>query len=152
MTSHNCVTSLVKVYFNGTWSQQTSPPISLHDPSRNDLKNKFDILQKFLNVINNKILTSVWALHTLNAGGDMLFQCFFFRKARQSKKIDAKFSKNMDFFNLYQNAGWRFYLQKTLKMGAVWTQKLVKLSPKTNLDISPESRARPRATQQGCAK
>ena len=46
------------------------------------------------------ISTSVWVLHTLNTGLNMLFQCFLCKKAekgRKSIKFAAKFSKKTFF-------------------------------------------------------
>ena len=57
------------------------------------------------------VLTSVWVLHTLKAGQNILFPCICRKKAergRKSMKIEAEFSKK----TCFSNAGREFYSQK----------------------------------------
>ena len=65
------------------------------------------------------ILTSVWVLHTPNAGLDMFFNFLnaeSLKKLRKSKKFAEKFSKKM---GLHQNTGWRFYSTKNI-LSVLW--------------------------------
>ena len=56
------------------------------------------------------ISTSVWVLHTPNAGQNLHYKCFSRRKAiKMQKKIVAKFCKKQAFLTLYQNAGPVFF-------------------------------------------
>ena len=64
------------------------------------------------------ISTSVWVLHILSAGQNMLFNIFEQKNKMQKwKKFIVKFNKKPSFLSLHQNAGWVFYSKEK---GLTW--------------------------------